>query len=204
VALNGIFPSLTGGSNDSRFYLGQLMLFAGSVVPKGWAQANGQLLNISSNQALFSILGSRYGGNGQTTFGLPDLRGRIAVGSGALINPTLPPQSDAQVPLIPSITLGGTAQGQAAVLGVNFVIARKGVLLDHNGTAPTLAAGSIGEIIIFAGNFAPGDWATANGSILNNAGIDPLFATIGVTYGGDVTRNFALPNLSARAPMGSH
>jgi microcystin-dependent protein len=54
------------------------MLFAGNFAPRGWAFCNGQLLPISQNTALFSILGTTYGGNGQTTFALPDLRGRAA------------------------------------------------------------------------------------------------------------------------------
>jgi len=61
--------------------LGQIMPFAGSVVPRGWALCNGALLAITQNQALFSLLGTYYGGNGTTTFGLPDLRGRAILGS---------------------------------------------------------------------------------------------------------------------------
>lgn len=57
--------------------MSQLTIFAFNFPPKGWAQCNGQLLPINQNQALFSLLGTTYGGNGQTTFGLPDLRGRV-------------------------------------------------------------------------------------------------------------------------------
>lgn len=60
-------------------YIGELMLFAGNFAPKGWALCNGQTLSIASNTALFSILGTTYGGNGTTTFNLPDLRGRAAL-----------------------------------------------------------------------------------------------------------------------------
>jgi microcystin-dependent protein len=65
-------------------YLGEIRLMSFSFAPKSWAQCNGQLLSISQNQALFSILGTTYGGNGITTFGLPDLRGRVPlhVGNG--------------------------------------------------------------------------------------------------------------------------
>ncbi|EGV42667.1 phage tail protein [Bizionia argentinensis JUB59] len=52
-------------------------MFAGNYAPVGWAKCEGQLLAISSNSALFSLLGTNYGGDGQTTFGLPDLRGRV-------------------------------------------------------------------------------------------------------------------------------
>jgi microcystin-dependent protein len=57
-------------------HLGEILMFAGGVPPRGWALCNGQLLPINQNQALFSLLGTMYGGNGQTTFALPDLRGR--------------------------------------------------------------------------------------------------------------------------------
>ena len=58
-------------------FIGQIMMFAGNFPPRGWAFCDGQLLSIASNTALFSILGTTYGGDGRTTFGLPDLRGRF-------------------------------------------------------------------------------------------------------------------------------
>lgn len=66
-------------------FIGQVMMFGGNFAPRGWAFCQGQLLAISSHDALFSILGTTYGGDGRTTFGLPDLRGRMAIqqGSGA-------------------------------------------------------------------------------------------------------------------------
>jgi microcystin-dependent protein len=57
-------------------YLGEVKIISFNFAPKGWAFCNGQLLSISQNQALFSLLGTTYGGNGQTTFALPDLQGR--------------------------------------------------------------------------------------------------------------------------------
>ncbi|MCG8804104.1 phage tail protein [Tenacibaculum finnmarkense] len=62
--------------------LGEVKIFAGNFAPRGWAFCDGQLLAISSNQALFSIIGTIYGGDGRTTFGLPDLRGRVAISAG--------------------------------------------------------------------------------------------------------------------------
>ncbi len=62
--------------------IGYTTLFAGNFAPKAWAICSGQIINIQSNTALFSILGTTYGGNGTTTFGLPDLRGRTIVGQG--------------------------------------------------------------------------------------------------------------------------
>ena len=63
-------------------YLGSIYLFAGNFAPRGYLLCQGQLLSIAQNTALFSLLGTTYGGDGQTTFGLPDLRGRAAVGQG--------------------------------------------------------------------------------------------------------------------------
>jgi microcystin-dependent protein len=63
-------------------YIGQISIFAGNFAPRGWAQCNGQLLSIAQNTALFSILGTTYGGDGRVTFALPDLRGRVPVHMG--------------------------------------------------------------------------------------------------------------------------
>lgn len=62
--------------------IGEIRLFAGSFAPANWSYCNGALLQIRSNTALFSILGTVYGGNGSVTFGLPDLAGRTALGAG--------------------------------------------------------------------------------------------------------------------------
>lgn len=64
-------------------FLSEIRLFSFNFPPKGWAFCNGQLLPINQNQALFSLLGTTYGGNGQTTFALPDLRGRCAMHEGS-------------------------------------------------------------------------------------------------------------------------
>lgn len=63
-------------------FLAETRLFAGNFAPRNWAYANGQILPIAQNQALFSLLGTTYGGDGRTSFALPDLRGRVPVGPG--------------------------------------------------------------------------------------------------------------------------
>ena len=70
----------------SEPFIGEVKLISWNFPPKGWAFCNGQLLAINQNQALFSILGTMYGGNGQTTFALPDLRGRAAIHQGSGFN----------------------------------------------------------------------------------------------------------------------
>lgn len=63
-------------------YIGTIMPVAFPFAPRGWTSCEGQLLSISQNQALFSLIGTTYGGNGMQTFALPDLRGRVIVGQG--------------------------------------------------------------------------------------------------------------------------
>jgi microcystin-dependent protein len=63
-------------------FIGQIMIFGFNFAPRGWAFCQGQLLSIAQNTALFSLLGTTYGGDGRTTFGLPDLRGRVPMGLG--------------------------------------------------------------------------------------------------------------------------
>jgi microcystin-dependent protein len=67
----------------SEPFLGEIRMFGGNFAPTGWAMCNGQLMAISQNTALFSILGTTFGGNGTTTFGLPDMRGRAPVHQGS-------------------------------------------------------------------------------------------------------------------------
>jgi microcystin-dependent protein len=87
IALVGVFPSRNFAEDTSIVsagdpFIGEIAWFAGNFAPRGWAFCDGQLLAISSNPALFSILGTTYGGDGRTTFGLPDARGRSLVHAG--------------------------------------------------------------------------------------------------------------------------
>lgn len=78
IALQGIFPSRSSADP----FLAEIIMFAGNFAPRGWAFCDGQLLPIAQNQAVFSLLGTTFGGDGRTTFALPDLRGRTAVHPG--------------------------------------------------------------------------------------------------------------------------
>src|SRR5688572_23079263 len=75
----------------NEVYLGQIMVFAFNFAPRGWLSCSGQLLAINSNTALFSLLGTTFGGDGRTTFALPDLRGRsmISQGQGVGLSPVV-------------------------------------------------------------------------------------------------------------------
>lgn len=79
IALQGIYPS----RDAMEPYIGEIDLFPYNFAPRGYASCNGQIMSIAQNTALFSLLGTYYGGDGQTTFGLPDLTGRVAIGQGS-------------------------------------------------------------------------------------------------------------------------
>lgn len=109
-------------------YIGEIRLFAGNFAPNGWALCDGQLLAIASNAALFSILGTTYGGNGQTTFALPDLRGRM-------------PMHPGQGPGLTPRTLGELGGEESVTLLANQMPAHTHVLNASNaqgaGDSPT-------------------------------------------------------------------
>jgi len=84
-------------------FLAIIKMFGGNFAPRGWALCNGQILSIAQNTALFSLLGTTFGGNGQTTFALPDLRGRVPIHPGQ--GPGLSPYSLGQQAGSESITL---------------------------------------------------------------------------------------------------
>lgn len=81
IALTAAVPQSAANAQAEPF-LGQLTLMGFNFCPRGWAHANGQLLAISQNTALFSLLGTTYGGDGRTNFALPDLRGRVPISYG--------------------------------------------------------------------------------------------------------------------------
>jgi microcystin-dependent protein len=81
ASLVGAHGSASAQATDP--YLGQIMCAAYNFTPRGWAPLNGQLLSIASNTALFALLGTMYGGDGKTTFALPDMRGRVMLHAGA-------------------------------------------------------------------------------------------------------------------------
>jgi len=87
----------------SNPFIGEINMFGGNFAPRGHALCDGQLLAISQNTALFSILGTIYGGDGRTTFGLPEMRGRIPIGTGS--GPGLSPRTIGQRSGAESVTL---------------------------------------------------------------------------------------------------
>jgi microcystin-dependent protein len=105
-------------------FIGELSLVGFNFAPRGWALCNGQLLAIAQNTALFSLLGTQYGGNGQTTFALPDLRGRVPIHQG-------------QGPGLSSYTVGQMAGQETNTLTINQMPQHNHLLASTNTAATT-------------------------------------------------------------------
>jgi microcystin-dependent protein len=138
-------------------FLGELRIVAFNFAPKGWAECNGQFLPINQNQALFSLLGTMYGGNGQTTFALPDLRGRtpLHVGSGFI-------QGQAGGQEAHTITMAEMPAHN------HFVQASK-----NNGDSQTGAGLVLGQVAGRLYTDPPGNTTLAPGTIGNVGGNQP-------------------------------
>src|SRR6185436_8189073 len=108
-------------------FMGELRIVSFNFAPRGWAFANGQFLPINQNQALFSLLGTTYGGNGQTTFALPNLQGRIPIheGSGHTLGEQGGEQahtlSIAELPTHTHVANGSSSTADAAVPSGNLL-----------------------------------------------------------------------------------
>lgn len=133
----------------SEPFIAEIRMVAFNFAPRGWALCNGQLLPIAQNQALFSILGTTYGGNGQTTFALPDLRGRSPAHIGSDIqlgqaggeeNHTL---HNAEMPVHTHMAVGDAAEASAASPAGNVWAASSNN--PFSGAAPdtTMNSGSV-------------------------------------------------------------
>lgn len=124
-------------------FIGEIRPFSFGFPPKGWAQCNGQLLAINQNQALFALLGTNFGGNGQTTFGLPDLRGRVPLHKSNDI-PIGMQLGETNVTLaanhMPSHTLGGG--GIAVTSAAGFTGTPRGAILAAS-SAPVYGTGAL-------------------------------------------------------------
>jgi microcystin-dependent protein len=133
------FASLSPAAGQAEPFLGQLMLTGANFCPRGWAQADGQILSISQNTALFSLFGTTYGGNGQTTFALPDLRGRAPIHQGT--GPGLSPYVEGQVGGQESFTLN-VSQMPAH----NHSVQASNVTGDKGGPQDRYLAGQVGDV----------------------------------------------------------
>lgn len=207
VATAGAYPDRNSGSpSDPDRYVGEMTMFAGNFAPQGWAFADGQLLPIATHSTLFSLFGTFYGGDGRTTFALPDLRGRSAMKSGnapglsnyqlgqkvGVDNVTLslsqmPSHDHPIAPPIDTSDLTGSGQSHTNLkpsLAINYFMPLTG-----------------GEVRMAGFNFAPNGNAFAEAQLLSVSTYPDLFSRIGTIYGGNGLTTFALPDLRGRLAM---
>lgn len=147
-------------------FIGEIRMFGGNFAPNGWALCDGQLLPISENDALFALIGTYYGGDGQFTFGLPDLRGRIPIHSG-------------QGPGLSNRTLSEQFGSETTTLSVNQIPshnhgipASPSVGNSTGASNSTIAAGTIGRV--YTNDNTPANLGDMNaGTIVNTVGAQP-------------------------------
>ena len=141
----------------SNPYVGEIRLFGGSFAPAGWALCQGQLVSIAENEVLFTLIGTTYGGDGQETFGLPDLRGRVPLHQGN--GPGLSPR-----------VIGERAGAETVTLSTQQLPAHSHTLVATTATASATAGPAAGVLatasVKLYGTGAPG-------TTLANAAIAP-------------------------------
>jgi len=170
VAVAGMFASLapSGPAFAQEPFLGQMTFWAGNFAPRGWALCDGQILPINQYQALYSLLGTTYGGDGRTTFALPDMRGRSPVHAGS--GPGLTPRQ-----------LG-------AKLGSEFNTLTVGQLPSHNHTGDLKATSTASNT-----TSANGAALATGGAYAGRASLDQTMAAgsavTGNTGGGQQVNN---------------
>ena len=194
IFYEGVFPSpkaLMAGR------LGQIMPWAGTVVPKGWQFCRGQELTIADYPSLFGLIGKTYGGDGTKSFNLPNLTGTSIVGTG-------------KSPDFPIYRLGHARDSKTSLTGkglhgfetINYIIMTDaippGAVLD-----PPIREPYIGEIAPWPAAFAPPGWQFCHGQMQSIEQNPPLFSLIGTRFGGDGRVSFALPDLRGRIPIGA-
>jgi microcystin-dependent protein len=158
------------------YFVGELRVFTYNRVPAGWLPCDGRTLNIQGNAALYSLLGTVFGGNGTTTFGIPDLRGRVALGIGALSGQTYIQGNIGGTEGV-ALTAGQIAAHTHAIGAVSAATSRvpltpQGTFVsgyigdDHQNTAPSLFA-------VYAPVPGPQpmtNWTSLDGSTIGPAG----------------------------------
>jgi microcystin-dependent protein len=200
-------------------------MFAGIFGFPNAARTEGQVLAINNNTALYSIIRTTFGGNGTTTFALPDLRGRVGMGVGqgpgltarsfgtqigsetVVITTNQLASHQHPLPSLPPMvwltSASGGNQPQPLIqpsLVVKFIISTNGEI-----PSPFVQATNkmIGQIQLYTGTNVPGGWMLCEGQTLNVASYPALFGVVSNYYGGDGVTTFSLPDLRGRIPVGA-
>ena len=141
-------------------FIGTIMPVGFNFAPRGWAFCNGQTISIAQNTALFALLGTTYGGNGQTTFGLPDLRGRVPVGSQGA-GPGITSVQQGEIAGTNSVTFLATGSATVTLAAANLPAHTHGASGMGATTSVAVSTGTGGSVTPAAGSVLTG---TALGS----------------------------------------
>jgi len=208
IATSGIFPNggTLDGSNEDP-YLGEIRMFAGDFAPSGYAEANGSVRPLAQNMTLFTVLGTRFGGNGTTEFRLPDLIARTVISagegpgltayalgeaSGSLSRTLLPANLPPHAHSLSSGSTGSSGSGQP------FDNRQPTLALDVQITT----AGGPSDVGIVS-SFPYSRFPDNNGAVLPVIGNENLSAMVGTAYGLGGFDTFVLPDFRGRLVVGS-
>ncbi len=173
-------------------YLSEIRLFGGTFAPRGWAFCAGQIMQINTNDALFSLIGTTYGGNGSNTFALPDFRGRVPVGVGQ--GPGLPHVSLAQawgsethvitsneMPMHTHVVIGPGSVPVEGQINMNMAVNGDGATSEQPGgnfLAPTGGSG------VYDANPSGSDTLNPNAISVDTSGLSLDVSTMQITNSG--------------------
>lgn len=202
IQVNGQYPTDSPATPET---VGTIYAYAGDKIPSGFMLAAGQTLSIEQYPLLASVMGVAYGGNGRTTFSLPDLRNMVPIGAGdqyylgqvagssdvSLYPWTVPSSPGAETADYPIPTMQPS-------LAVHFIINTEGA---YNFVSDGVA--TLGQVIMYAGAYVPEGWMLAHGQELSIRDYSMLYQLIGTQFGGDGINTFALPDLRNRIIIGS-
>ena len=152
--------SATAGSDP---FIGEISYVGFNFAPRGWAKCDGQLLPISQNQTLFSLLGNTYGGDGRTSFGLPDMRGRVPIHQG-------------NSPGGSNFTMGQNGGVEATTLTVNQMPAHNHAATAASTSTSIVAAGATATSTLKAANADVSEKNAAGNSLANATGLGKAYS----------------------------
>ena len=170
-------------------YVGEIRIFAGNFAPTGWAECSGQLLPIADNETLFNVIGTTYGGDGESTFALPDLRGRLAIGMGQ--GPGLSNRQIGEPLGVETVTITANqmpAHGHTMTKGTLAIAASSAVANRRNPSQAVYAKEAAGVTAVYSD-------ATPDKTLAPNA-LKGAPATLGTTGGGGQPVSVLQPTLS--------
>ncbi|CAL2076334.1 phage tail protein [Tenacibaculum sp. 190524A02b] len=194
-----VFFLNTTHTNAQEPMLGEIKIFAGNFPPRGWAFCDGQLLPIASNSALFSILGTMYGGDGRTTFALPDLRGRVAIGPRS--GPGLPDYRQAQKGGAPTTVLTQNNLPSHTHI-INASNAYSVVAIPALADAADVAAPAMNSVLATGEDSAGGEIKNYNSTDPADTHLAPFRAPLGGTISAYNTgSNTSFSNMQPYLPI---